>query len=259
MTQTSRVWVNGVEDGGVPGDDPGLLLGLTVFETLRTYGRTTFRLDAHLERLEASALAMEINLPKRAEITRQIEAVCSENVYIRYTVTAGGNVVLQVAPIDESRVGGPVTVARMDWVNPSSLPGGVKHGARASWVLAAQRAGVDEVLLVEPNGHILEANRSNVFGVVGGELRTPPLDGRQLAGVTRSALMEAAQRTGITVTETGLHMDDAFDEFYLASTLKELAPVVSVNGCPRSGWGPLGLRLHQSFRDLVSEELSIDP
>ena len=36
------IWVNGERDGGIPGDDPGLLFGITAFETLRTYGKSRF-------------------------------------------------------------------------------------------------------------------------------------------------------------------------------------------------------------------------
>ena len=258
MSHESRIWVDGVEGGGIPGDDPGLLLGLTVFETLRTYGCEPFRLREHLDRLEVSARAMEIPIPERNFITERIESVCEVDVYIRYTVTAGEREILQVAPIESERVGGPVSVARMDWVNPSSLPGGVKHGARASWVLAARRAQVDEVLLVDPAGHILEANRSNVFAVVRGQLCTPPLDGRQLAGVTRSALMEAALEVGLEVKERPLGIDEEFEELYLASTLKELAPVVSLDGRPLRGKGPLGTQLHQGFVGLVDRETGVN-
>ena len=38
----TRVWVDGVEGAGIPGTDPGLLLGLTVFDTLRTYQGVPF-------------------------------------------------------------------------------------------------------------------------------------------------------------------------------------------------------------------------
>ena len=254
MAAETGIWVNGVKGAGIPGDDPGLLLGLTAFETLRTYGDRPFRLEAHVDRLEASAAVMEIEIPSREDIVAEIHTLCVPDAFLRYTVTAGGNRIVQTEKIEEARVGGPVRVARMNWVNPASLPGGVKHGARASWVLAARRKSVDEVLLVDPDGHILEANRSNVFAVVRGELRTPPLDGRQLAGVTRSALLEAAAEVGILCREIPLHVDDDFEEFYLASTLKELAPVVSIDSRGLPGFGPIGERLYQAFRQLVARE-----
>jgi branched-subunit amino acid aminotransferase/4-amino-4-deoxychorismate lyase len=188
-----RVLVDGDEAKGIPGDDPGLLLGLTAFETLRTYGTHPFRLEAHLDRLEASAARLDIQVP-RALVEREIQAHLAEDVRIRYTLTAGGHRILDVAPIPQHRIGAPVTVGSVRWDPPEWLPGVVKHGSRAAWIVAARRMGVDEVLLVDAGSNILEANQSNVFAVVGGTLCTPPLDGRFLAGITRGALIEAAHR-----------------------------------------------------------------
>jgi len=251
----SMIWVNGVRDGGVPGDDLGLTRGLSVFETLRTYGTAPFGLEPHLDRLYASAETMDIALRPRAEVRQVLLDACRENVWIRYTVTAGGNWILQTAPIETARIGGPVTVASLRWNPPPELPGAVKHGSRAAWVLAARRRQVDEVLLVSPKGEILEANRSNVVAVVDGVLRTPPLDGRQLSGVTRSALLEAAATHGLTLEEGPIKIDDDFDELYLTSTLKEMAPVVAMDGRPGPGGGPIGAALHAAFRTHVQAQI----
>ncbi len=251
------LWVDGVLGAGVPADDPGLLLGLTVFETLRTYAGVPFRLDEHLDRLLHSAEAMAIAAPEKEELARQILAVSQRDVSIRYTITGGGRCIIQRTPLDASRVGRAMRVAQMTWVNPTSLPGAVKHGCRAAWILAAQQRQVDEVLLVDSDGFILEANRSNVFAVLDGVLCTPPLDGRQLAGVTRGALMDAASDAGIAIEERPLPVDAKFQEFYLASTLKELAPVFEIDGRKLHGAGPVGLELHQSFQALVRRETTV--
>ena len=133
------------------------------------------------------------------------------------------------------------------------LPGSVKHGSRAGWVLAARAAGVDEVVFVNPEGNILEANRSNVFAVVGGVLSTPPNDGAKLEGVTRGALIEAARRAGLPFEESHLALEEGFDELYLSSTLKELAPVEEIDG-RKVGGGPVGSALLEAFRELVVRE-----
>ena len=56
------VFVDGVERGDgtvvLGATDPGWTLGMGIFETLRTYDGRLFALDAHLERLSASAMAM---------------------------------------------------------------------------------------------------------------------------------------------------------------------------------------------------------
>ena len=49
-------------------DDEALLRGRAVFETLRVYGGRPFRLDAHLERLAASAGAIGLPAVDRDEL-----------------------------------------------------------------------------------------------------------------------------------------------------------------------------------------------
>ena len=78
------------------------------------------------------------------------------------------------------------------FVPPAWLDGTVKHCSRAYSRMAVLDAGVDEVLWVDDEDNLLEGTRSNVFAVSDGVLRTPPVDGRFLAGVTRSFVLEAA-------------------------------------------------------------------
>ncbi|MGC6416857.1 MAG: aminotransferase class IV [Bradymonadia bacterium] len=254
MGNATQIWVDGVLDGQIPGDDPGLLFGLTVFETLRTYQGVPFRLERHIERLMASAAAMDIALPSQSQIRREILDVCAGDVSIRYTVTAAQRTILQVRSLSGERPCQPKRVTPLEWVNPPSLPGAVKHGCRAAWLLAARKADVDEVLLVDASGDILEASRSNVFAVCDGRMMTPPLDGRQLAGVTREALFDAASSIGLAIEETAISVSADFDEFYLASTLKELSPVPALSRKGFNELGPLGKRLHDAFTALVIRE-----
>lgn len=241
----------------MPADDPGFTRGLNVFETLRTYGRAPFRLEPHLRRLEASAAAMEVPLPSIEVIREEILAYVSEDIWVRVTLTAGGNRVLQTAPVDRAKIRRPVRVSSVLMTPVPGLPGSVKHGSRAGWVLAARARGVDEVVFVNPEGHILEANRSNVFAVVGGVVRTPPNDGAKLEGVTRGALLDAARASGIPFDDSPLGLDEEFEELYLSSTLKELAPVLEIDG-REVGGGPVGAALHEAFGALVAAECHLD-
>ncbi len=254
-----RIFVNGIEGAGIPANDTSVLLGLTVFETIRTYQGIPFRLERHLQRLTGSAKQMHIELPDQRAMHDEIifcleQAPSDGPMRVRYTVSADGNRIVDVAPLDTSRIWEPISVGRLDWQPPEWLPGVVKHGSRAGWVVAAQQQNVVEVLLVDSKGCILEANRSNVLVVKDGVVRTPPLDTRFLEGVTRGALLEAAARENIPYQETPLPFDESYDEFYLSSTLKELAPVVEICGQPAPGDGPIGCKLLEAFRELVKEE-----
>jgi len=77
-----------------------------------------------------------------------------------------------------------------------------------------------------------------------------------LDGVTRAALLEAGSEAGLVCHEVQLDAYAEYEELYLASTLKELAPVTQLDGAPGPGAGPVGARLHSAFRALVARETS---
>jgi branched-subunit amino acid aminotransferase/4-amino-4-deoxychorismate lyase len=117
-----------------------------------------------------------------------------------------------------------------------------------------RREAVDEVLWRGVDGCYTEGSRSNLFAVLGERVLTPPVDGRILAGVTRGALIEAGRSVGLEVFESAVHPAMSIDELYATSTLKELAPVVLLDGVDGPGGGPVGRRLHSAFRALVARE-----
>ena len=142
----------------------------------------------------------------------------------------------------------------MEWPATIGLPGTVKHTSRAPWIAAAQALQVDEVLLCSSDGRILEANRSNVFVIREGTIQTPPLDGSQLAGITRAALLEAGQQAGLPIQEKAIYSWEDFDALYLSSTLKELSPVTALGEEVLPEHHPLGDALHDAFRSLIEQE-----
>lgn len=217
-----------------------------MFETLRTANGRVFRLDAHLDRLAGSATWMR--WPWDREATRRellsLAAGADGDVKLNVLLTPTQRLVSRT-PLDAARAAAPVRCATTPALPLATLPGFVKHTSRAHWVLAvraaAERVGepVDEVIFVDADGSWLEANRSNVLAVRGGELYTSAVDGRVLEGVTRAAALEAAGGLGIRVHEGPL-APAGWDELYLCSTLKDLAPVTRLDGAPGPGAGPVG-------------------
>lgn len=234
--------------GAIALDDIVLINGVGVFETLRTYRRVPFRLATHLGRLQASARFCGIPWHPQVEeeLHRVADAMAGEGK-LNVILTGSGHRIVRAEPLDLSRSGAPVRVATRPWAPSPWLPGRVKHTSRAGWVLAARQAGVDEVLWIAPDGTWTESNRSNLFVVRGGVLLTPPDDGRILQGVTRDALLEAAASIGVPAREETL-IAGPCQEMYLSGTLKELAPIVEMDGYPAPGAGPIGAAVLDAFR-----------
>jgi branched-subunit amino acid aminotransferase/4-amino-4-deoxychorismate lyase len=98
----------------------------------------------------------------------------------------------------------------------------------------ARRAGADEALFLDTEGHCSEATSSNLFAVVGDALVTPAVSCGALPGITRAAVMELARGLEIEVAERALSLNELLGarEAFLTSSLRELAPLVRVNDEP---------------------------
>lgn len=246
------VLIDGEERDAIPVDDPGFAAGYAVFETMRTYGGQPYGLDEHLERLRRSAEHCRITMPEisvlHAEIGEVIAAIPGE-ARINVTLTGGGRRVVKARALDLTWVGRQMKVVSKHWTADPWLPGWVKHTSRLATWMACDRA--DEALWIAPEGVWTECTQSNLFVVRGGALWTPPDDGRILRGVTRGGMILAARSIGIDVRELPVTVGPC-DEMWLASTLKELAPVVELDGEPAAGAGPVGEALRAAFRLAVT-------
>lgn len=261
MGATERFYIDGVRvtrgEYAVSGLDEGLLLGLTVFETMRTYGGCLFRLPSHVHRLLHSVEVVGVPCPGGEALTSELRQSVSgfgSEARLRFTLTMGGRRLLHVTALVPETVCAPLSVTTLRWEPSPWLDGRVKHGSRALGEVARRGAGTDEVLWVGSDGCITEGARSSVFGVIGAVIVTPPDDGRILPGITRQALLDAGRAAGLPVTEAAMPADAPFTELYASSTLKELAPIVLLDGCPAPGRGPLGERLLEAFHSLVVAE-----
>jgi len=186
-------------------DDEGLLRGRAAFETLRVYGGRPFSLEAHLDRLTASAASIGLPAVERRRLQVLVGLVLpraeSGDASLRLVWTAGpaGGIpsalaLLSTVPewIEGTRDRGATAVsllgvrASAPWLLP-----GVKSTSYAVNMAAeaeARRRGVDEALFVDGDGIVLEGTVTNVWWRRGSTLYTPGLDLGILAGVTRAAL-----------------------------------------------------------------------
>ncbi len=237
--------------------------GSGVFEGIRCYettsGPAVFRLDAHLDRLYASAEVYGIVIPySREELVNGMSELVRLNnfrsCYIR-PICYYGSGSLGVHPGNN-----PVEVVILAWPwAPYLGADGLKEGVRVTvspWrkfqsrmmpttakacgqylnsILAVRDAvsrGYAEALLLDVNGQIAEGSGENLFLVKDQRLLTNDEEHSILPGITREAVMRIARDLGYEVEIQALAIEDLFsaDEAFFTGTATEVAPIREVDG-----------------------------
>lgn len=257
----------------VHADDEGVLRARAVFETVRVYAGTPFRLDAHLDRLAASAARVGLEAPEReafaAAAAQAVAAGGAPDATLRLLWTAGredahrplGLALVSGLPpgLEELRAHG-LRLATVLWA-----PGALSSAKSTSYAEnlaardAASRRDADDALLVAADGTVLEAPTANVWWREGERLVTPALALPILAGVTRSALLEFAPRAGYEVEEGSFPLArlTGAEEVFLSSSVREVMPVVAVDGAPVGSGapGPAAAALQRALREAAGYPL----
>jgi 4-amino-4-deoxychorismate lyase len=255
VVDVSRPWLHA--------DDAGVLRGRAAFETMRVYGGRPFRLDSHLERLVGSADVLDLPAPDPAALAplagEAVAAAAAAECVLRVVWTGGrehdepgfGFALVTALPdgLEQQRLRG-LSLASLQLAigaharrsSPWLLPG-VKSTSYAVNMAAqneARRRGADDALFLSAEGIVLEGPTSNVWLREDDLLVTPPLDLGILAGVTRDTLLAAAGDAGLGVQEQEFGLDRlaAADEVFSSSSVREVMPVVALDGRPLAGGQP---------------------
>ena len=264
--------------------DHGLLYGDGVFEGIRAYHRRIFRLEAHLDRLYASAHALALTVPlSRAAMAEAVKETVRRNrrddVYIRLVVTRGvgelgidplscptPSVIIicndvRVYPRELYAGGIKVMTSATRQVSHEAVDPRIKSLNYLKNILAkidAQQDGAHEAIMLYAQGFIAECTADNLFVVRNGQLLTPsPQDGA-LEGITRGVILELAGEARLPAAEAHLTRYDLYtaDEAFVTGTGAELMPVTSADGRPGADGapGPITKRLTDAFHALVRNE-----
>jgi 4-amino-4-deoxychorismate lyase len=244
-------------------DDEGVLRGRSVFETLRVYGGTPFRLEAHLDRLASSAARLRLAPPTRDAFVRGVDEALAAggapDASLRLLWTAGregggsptGLVLVSTLPPEHDRLRERgLRLAVVPWA--AGALAGAKSTSYAENIAAQAEAaerGADDALLVAPDGTVLEAPTSNVWFREGDRLLTPSLALPLLAGVTRATVQELAPQAGYVVEEGEFALDRLLraDEVFLTSSVREVMPVTAIDGTELEK-GPAAAALQTALR-----------
>jgi branched-chain amino acid aminotransferase len=93
------------------------------------------------------------------------------------------------------------------------------------------KAGYEEAILLDDQGHVCEGTGENVYIVRDGEIVTPGQHNSILDGITRRSLIQIARDLGYTVVERSVARAEMYlaDEMFMSGTAAELVPVREVD------------------------------
>ncbi len=261
--------------------DHGLLYGDGVFEGIRSYGGSIFKLDEHLKRLFDSAKAIRLNIPMDEDglkdaIIKTLKQNGLKDAYIRLVVTRGAgdlgldprkcrkpSVIIITDNIalypKEFYVNGLEIVIANTRRNPKrALDPQLKSLNYLNNILGkieAIKKGVEEAVMLNCDGYVAECTGVNIFIVKDNTVITPNKDSGALNGITQLAVMSLARDDGMAVKERLIKPADLYsaDECFLTGTAAEIIPVYKIDGRP-IGSGTAGektLRLLKGFREMT--------
>ncbi|HET6464940.1 MAG TPA: aminotransferase class IV, partial [Nitrospiria bacterium] len=255
-----------------------------VFETLRAYHGSLFRLNEHLKRLGKSAQGLEITLPHTLPVLQRhlketLVVNRLKNALLRICISRGcGPIGLDPALCQKPTIviiprvfngyserqyhnGLKIAIVSVRRTPRTVLDPRIKSANFLNNILAkiqAKRARADEGLMLTANGYLTEGSISNFFIVTRGGLYTPTVDLGILAGITRGLVIDLAKQADIPVKETRLRPSDLYkaDECFLTNTSMEIMPVAKADGFTIGGGkpGPVTRFLHKAYQKRVRVE-----
>jgi branched-chain amino acid aminotransferase len=261
--------------------------GTGVFGGLRAYWNGAdrqlylFRPLDHFRRFLDSTRLLDMSLPhtpaKLAEITVALlrREARQEDTYVRPLAyvpdeTVGvrlhdlhADITIVSIPFGryiESEEGSHVTFSSWRRIDDNSIPArGKVIGAYVNSAFIktdAMRAGYDEAIVLNQDGHISEGSAENFFMVRGGVLVTPPVTDNILEGITRRTVIQLArEELGMTVVERSIDRTELYlaEEAFFCGTGVQIAAITRVDhrAIADGKMGPFVTRLRDLYFRIV--------
>ena len=235
----------------------------TSFKTYDSFG--VLRLSQHLDRLEKTAqlAGFDISLDKQAlkdTLTTLIAFAPIGEKRVRVTIDLEKEIGTVYVAMEQLAVPAPekyeqgivCQTTRAHRENPKAKLSSFL--SRAEDIREQEKNDFDEILMVSPEGNLLEGLSSNFFGIIGDTVYTA--EEGVLSGTTRDFIIHLASGLGIPVEFIPVKMDaiPEMNEAFISSTSRSILPIKSIDGIPmkKEVPGPVTKQLMNKF----AEELS---
>jgi branched-subunit amino acid aminotransferase/4-amino-4-deoxychorismate lyase len=219
--------------------DAGVARGDGAFETVGVWGGRPFRLEDHLQRLQASLTALALP-PAPVEALREDCAALLTDVVgdaaLRIYLTASGTRVLTLADLPDRPPTQVLVPLPGPWIQPVGAygPAGAKtmsYCANMTATRLAVRAGGDDALLCSvPDGLVLEGPTFGVAFFAGGVMHAPAPDLGIIDSISRRTVLDVAREQGVEVVLGRWPLAElaSADEVIICSSLRPVAGVARV-------------------------------
>ena len=271
------------DEAGISPFDSAVQGGDGVWEGLRVYDGKIFRLNAHLDRLRSSALALAFaEIPSHETITNEIKRTLEangmrNNAHIRLTLTRGvkltsgmdprlntaGPTLIVLAEHKEpvyDKTGLRLITSSVRRPSPDVLDPKIHHCNLIQSILAkieATHAGADDALMLDQRGFVAETNATHLFIVEGDSVVTSRLVACP-EGITRDVVLNLCRQNDVPHEVRDYSLTEVYraDEMFCTGTMGELAPVTQVDGrtIGNGEIGPITRRLSGLFDQCVAAE-----
>ena len=265
MNRKSKIWMDGKlvewDNAKIHILTHALHYGTAVFEGIRCYntknGPAIFRLEDHIKRLFNSCKMYHMTLEYsdkelREAIIETIKINKIKDCYIRPICYYGyGKMGVNPLPNKVSTSialwnwedhiktvgdkGMRVIISSWTRIDSRSLPIHAKATANyANSALArieAIKSGVDEAIMLNMNGMVVEGTAENIFIVKNEMLVTPPITSGALDGITRSSVLSIAENLRINFQISDISRDELYyaDEVFLTGTAAEIKSIGEID------------------------------
>lgn len=281
-------WVEGelvpLHEARIPLLDQGFLHSDLTYDVPSVWDGRFFRLDDHLERLDASCRKLRLTMPmSRVEMKQTLVRMVAESglrdAYVEMIVTRGLKFVrgnkpeeiinnlymlvmpyVWVMPPDMQRSGGSAVIARtVRRVPPGAVDPTVKNlqwGDFVRGLFEAQDRGAVYPILTDGDANITEGSGFNVVLVKNGILYSP--DRGVLEGITRRSVIEVAKARGLELQLTQVPVELAYqaDEIFFCTTAGGIMPITFLDGKPvaEGKIGPMTRMIWEGYWDMHYDE-----
>jgi len=156
----------------------------------------------------------------------------------------------------EKDEGSHVTFSSWRRVDDNMIPArGKITGAYVNSAFAktdAQRAGFDEAIMLNLDGHICEGSAENIFVVRNGAVMTPPITDNILEGITRQTMITLLRdKLGMNVVERSIDRSEVYlaQEMFFTGTGAQITAVTRVDyrALGAGQMGPVTKKLREVF------------